>query len=484
MFEKKSTERNKIVYSAPVNSKERIYRDTITLECFHDEELTSMETFNIECIGPEKDPDIKEQTVKPANVKEKNIVVPWEERRSLSQIFSIALVSNPTDNLFATDLIDHLRRADYNVTMYDPSEIEKIKYQPFILFLGGHNSPGGAGEIVAVLLNNSEKKYLVADENASIISIKRDVWADNQKILVFAGHDQYDTRNAWKDHLSSLSHDENNNKIPDIAEDIFTLTVADPIILWEKEIPGTVAGIAINRSGELLLTGNSGYPSLKHLFFFNSKGEQIKNHSSIHNFEVVSEDNSGFYAQDALSCIRTPTSRKTIKNYRFNPLGGLISLTEGSLPCIPTTDSHQPVSILSKRLEDKLKLNITSIIESKNFRNLYLLEVDDRIIIIDANYSILWEKEIMKKLMYAKSTNNDLFVIFLENGDLLFYDLLWNQSSQHSLGSRINGFSISDDGKYFAYSQKPEKETIYIGPTQVPAETDSKIYYARSNLYI
>jgi hypothetical protein len=399
--------------------------------------------------------------------------------------FKAVLLSNPVDNLLATELILFLRDHGYQLSLTDASDFFLNKKEDLIIILGGHNSPEGVGEIVEGLLTEDEKNALLTDENSSQMYVKENVWS-RQKIIIFAGYDQYDTRKAWKDNMAWFTEDRDGNKIYDLLDGVVEIVIAEPEILWKKNIPGIVGGVALNHDGSLLMTGSSGYPSLKELSLFDASGDTVWQRLYLDDIFNVSEYGNGFYARKISKCSTVDGSRgRDQSDYWFDRNGNEYKFLESRIGCF--TEASSLSKLKNEALERYAKIvgrDVFSVLESEIGGDLThtLLELNDSLIILDADKSIIWEQAIKHRPVYLKATTMGKFMMLLHSGDLIIYDTLWDASMNYSLGLRINSFTASDNGELIAYSRRPRKEYAYAGPQRIPVEVNSTIYYMKTNL--
>ena len=119
-----------------------------------------------------------------------------EVEKKLSVPKEIVVLANSIDRNFSSDFIASLRARGIKIILISASEFPAYKNYKNIVILGGHHAPEGVGKIVESLLTPFQKEYLVSFPQARKMYVKRDVWALNQTIRIFAGFEKEQTRMA------------------------------------------------------------------------------------------------------------------------------------------------------------------------------------------------------------------------------------------------------------------------------------------------
>ncbi|MFH1722425.1 MAG: hypothetical protein ABH950_07475 [Candidatus Altiarchaeota archaeon] len=109
----------------------------------------------------------------------------------------VIVVSNSIDRELAEDLFSVIRGTGFEVINVGVSGLPEFKNERHIIFLGGHRSPEGVGELVADILDDKEKKLLLADRSASRLFVKTNVYHPGQAVYIFAGYEKEQTRLSW-----------------------------------------------------------------------------------------------------------------------------------------------------------------------------------------------------------------------------------------------------------------------------------------------
>jgi len=109
----------------------------------------------------------------------------------------ITIIANSIDLPYNAGNINALKAANIQVTTITSADFQQHRNDPLILILGGHHAPEGVGEIVAGLIEESEKKELETNLLAQAIRTYNNTWAPNQNVIVFAGHEKEQTGKAF-----------------------------------------------------------------------------------------------------------------------------------------------------------------------------------------------------------------------------------------------------------------------------------------------
>jgi hypothetical protein len=122
---------------------------------------------------------------------------------------SLIVVANDESYKLAENWIEFLRNESVPYRQTKPAEFDKYKKEKFIAILGGPNESGGVGEIVKQVLTKEEQEF-VSKPGSSRMYLKENIFAQGQKILVFAGADRelagkarVSNRSKWIDYLNA-----------------------------------------------------------------------------------------------------------------------------------------------------------------------------------------------------------------------------------------------------------------------------------------
>lgn len=112
---------------------------------------------------------------------------------------AITVVGNSIDLPLAEGFLDNYLAQGIPVETVSADEFQSHENDSLIMFLGGQNAPEGVGEIVGGILTEREKNELLNEPDARVLAIDSDVWAQGQKVMVFAGHGKEQTRRLFGD---------------------------------------------------------------------------------------------------------------------------------------------------------------------------------------------------------------------------------------------------------------------------------------------
>jgi len=107
----------------------------------------------------------------------------------------VVVVANSIDYSLAAGFLGFLEGRGLEVERVHPGEFERYRTEPFIVILGGPDAPEGTGEIVRELLTMAEGEA-VREAGAQLVYVKRDRWAEGQRIIIIAGSDRTNTAGA------------------------------------------------------------------------------------------------------------------------------------------------------------------------------------------------------------------------------------------------------------------------------------------------
>ncbi len=105
------------------------------------------------------------------------------------------LLANPIDFTRAKSLVEFLEENGYEVIHIAASELDQYKTEKLIIILGGADAPEGVGDVVKSVLTEREQELT---RLAIHFFLKKDIWAQGQKIFIFAGKDREQTMEAHK----------------------------------------------------------------------------------------------------------------------------------------------------------------------------------------------------------------------------------------------------------------------------------------------
>jgi hypothetical protein len=74
--------------------------------------------------------------------------------------------------------------------------------------MGGPDAPEGVGDIVREVLSDSEEEAL-REKGAKKVFIKSNIWAPEQKIIIVAGSDRENTKDAFDEQLNLVLDEAN-----------------------------------------------------------------------------------------------------------------------------------------------------------------------------------------------------------------------------------------------------------------------------------
>jgi len=182
---------------------------------------------NLEGVSPEsinqKEVDI---TIAPNFSFEKIEKINFLEKGHSSFVFdrkTVDIVTNEHDYPSAQYLSNFLE--EKGIKTYIKSYIDKNSEN--IIILGGHKAEN-TGETTKNILNNEEMQNLEKDDYKNIF-FKKDIWKENQKIVVVAGNDREDTRNAAEHFNNNILRYFENIKAAQIELEAFEMEDLDKL---------------------------------------------------------------------------------------------------------------------------------------------------------------------------------------------------------------------------------------------------------------
>lgn len=111
----------------------------------------------------------------------------------------LTVLGNSIDLPLSQSYVDTLKSIGFNVQTISASDLQQHQGDQFITILGGPNAPEGVGKIVDDILTQKEKQEVLASPQAKSVYVISSLWADKQKIMVFAGYGKEQTRKAFGD---------------------------------------------------------------------------------------------------------------------------------------------------------------------------------------------------------------------------------------------------------------------------------------------
>ncbi len=118
-----------------------------------------------------------------------------ESKIEVSQSKRIIILANSIDDELAAGFYGFLKEQGFTAIRVTPSSFDEFNKEGYVIILGGPDAPEGVGEIVKDSLTTAEENN-VREKGSMKIYIKTDRWADNQKIIVFAGSDRNHTKSS------------------------------------------------------------------------------------------------------------------------------------------------------------------------------------------------------------------------------------------------------------------------------------------------
>jgi len=116
---------------------------------------------------------------------------------------NVALVANTIDYNLNSNIISILQSRGATVTYFGKTDTGYTSY-PYVIILGGPNSPDHSGVLSSQILPSNEIFNLKNNPSYQIFYEKRDHWISKQKVFVVAGSDRDYTRFAAQDNLVTL----------------------------------------------------------------------------------------------------------------------------------------------------------------------------------------------------------------------------------------------------------------------------------------
>lgn len=169
---------------------------------------------------------------------------------------NVALVANTIDYNLNSNLTFILQSRGATVTYFGKTDTGYTSY-PYVIILGGPNSPDHSGVLSSQVLPSNEIFNLKDNPSYQVFYEKRDHWISKQKVFVVAGSDRDYTRFAAQDNLVTLIdriiEDTGSKSVPfstinssqlnqmiSSGEPLFIIDVRSPDEYRAGHIPGAV----------------------------------------------------------------------------------------------------------------------------------------------------------------------------------------------------------------------------------------------------
>jgi hypothetical protein len=114
-----------------------------------------------------------------------------------SSSHQLTILGNSIDLSMSVGYTDTLAGLGFGVDIINASQLPEHQGDPFLIILGGQNSPEGIGKIVGDILTAKDKQDIVSSPQGKSVTVIPSLWADRQKVMVFAGYGKEQTRRAF-----------------------------------------------------------------------------------------------------------------------------------------------------------------------------------------------------------------------------------------------------------------------------------------------
>lgn len=146
----------------------------------------------------------------------------------------VIVLANSIDYPLASDFLEYLKNK-FEVQRITAQEFEKYKTEKFIIILGGHRAYEGVGEIAGQILLPEEQIFLTTVRysgmrNNSATYVKTNIWAKKQVVVILAGYDRHQTKQAHVEHRQKTVEN-----LKDVLEKIFTSLEVSNVTIKEGE---------------------------------------------------------------------------------------------------------------------------------------------------------------------------------------------------------------------------------------------------------
>ncbi|KYK29708.1 MAG: hypothetical protein AYK19_19305 [Theionarchaea archaeon DG-70-1] len=111
------------------------------------------------------------------------------------------LLANPIDFTRAESLVEYLEDNGYEVIHIAASELDQYETENLIIILGGADTSEGVGDVVRFVLDEREQELTRLGVH---FFEKKDVWAPNQRVFIFAGKDRDQTKGAHTKYMHKI----------------------------------------------------------------------------------------------------------------------------------------------------------------------------------------------------------------------------------------------------------------------------------------
>jgi hypothetical protein len=116
----------------------------------------------------------------------------------------VTVLANSIDSGMASELYATLQARGIAVVKADAKTFDVLKDSPFVIILGGQNSPEGVGKVSANILSQKEQDSLL-NPGVSALFYKSGTFSPDQKIYILAGNEATDTKRAWQANADRLA---------------------------------------------------------------------------------------------------------------------------------------------------------------------------------------------------------------------------------------------------------------------------------------
>ena len=119
---------------------------------------------------------------------------------AVAQEHRLVIVTNDANYELAQFWINFLKAESVPLIRIKASEMDKYKKEKYLAILGGPNETEGIGDIVNQLLTKEEVNFVSQPGNSKMY-LKSDVWAEGQRVIIFAGATKADVERARRNSL-------------------------------------------------------------------------------------------------------------------------------------------------------------------------------------------------------------------------------------------------------------------------------------------
>ena len=111
------------------------------------------------------------------------------------------LLANDIDFTRAKDFVTFLEDNGFEVVRIQASELGTYKGEELIIILGGADAPDGVGDVVRSVLDEREQALT---RTGTRYFLKKNVWAQDQRVFIFSGSDRDGTKQAHTEHRGKI----------------------------------------------------------------------------------------------------------------------------------------------------------------------------------------------------------------------------------------------------------------------------------------